>query len=133
MEAMTPEQRIQELAFNAITKQANALRCFLTLETREVIATAVIAAITPETGKPERAELEEVNLILREQGFAYPPGARGVHAMAGQYEHILEELRRLDPKTWPTPDQPAPPPYRPNKALIGYIEQGQRPSAEKGQ
>jgi len=36
----------------------------------------------------------------------------------------------------PAPSRPAPPPYSPNKALIGYIEKGQKPggeSRERGQ
>jgi hypothetical protein len=30
----------------------------------------------------------------------------------------------------PTPSRPAPPPYSPNKALIGYIEKGQNQPVE---
>jgi hypothetical protein len=29
-------------------------------------------------------------------------------------------------------ERPAPPPYRPNKELIGYIERGQKPPKEEG-
>jgi hypothetical protein len=39
----------------------------------------------------------------------------------------------LNPQSAPEPaaepDQPPPPPYRPDKDLIGYIEKGQRPPA----
>jgi hypothetical protein len=38
-----------------------------------------------------------------------------------------------NPSAQPTPpatSRPAPPPYSPNKALIGYIEKGQNPSVE---
>jgi len=30
----------------------------------------------------------------------------------------------------PAPSRPAPPPYRPNRALIGYIEKGQSQPVE---
>lgn len=34
------------------------------------------------------------------------------------------------PPARPTTSRPAPPPYSPNKALIGYIEKGQKPPVE---
>lgn len=45
-----------------------------------------------------RAELEKVNAILREHGFEYPLGARGVHDMAMQRAGFLEELNELEQK-----------------------------------
>jgi len=35
------------------------------------------------------------------------------------------------PASPPTPGRPAPPPYSPDKTLIGYIEKGQNPPLEK--
>lgn len=42
------------------------------------------------------AELERVNAILRENGFEYPLGARGVHDMAMQQAAFLEELEACE-------------------------------------
>lgn len=41
--------------------------------------------------------------------------------------------KKPNPSTQPAPratSRPAPPPYSPNKALIGYIEKGQNPPVE---
>jgi hypothetical protein len=35
------------------------------------------------------------------------------------------------PEPAQTPDRPEPPPYRPNEALIGYIERGQKTPTEQ--
>lgn len=52
----------------------------------------------PVTESPEKKELEKINDILRENGFYYPLGARGVADMANHRRGYLEELRAEFPE-----------------------------------
>jgi len=49
------------------------------------------------------SELAEINEILREHGFEYPLGARGVADLAHGYRVRQEELHRIDPDHWAAP------------------------------
>jgi hypothetical protein len=56
--------------------------------------------VVSEDGPAAEAELARVSEILREHGFEYPPGSRGVQDMAIRYAAQQEELHRLDPEHW---------------------------------
>lgn len=45
-------------------------------------------------------ELAKINEILREHGFEYPLGARGVADLAHGYRVRQEALHELDPEHW---------------------------------
>lgn len=46
------------------------------------------------------AELAKINEILREHGFEYPLGSRGVQDLADGYRVRQEELHERDPEHW---------------------------------
>lgn len=54
-------------------------------------------------------ELDRINGILRENGYEYPLGARGVQDMANHRAEQLDELVRLDPEHWAAPGSAAGP------------------------
>lgn len=56
--------------------------------------------ILSEDGPSAEAELERINEILREHGFEYPLGSRGVQDLADGYRVRQEELHELDPEHW---------------------------------
>ena len=56
-----------------------------------------------------RAELDRINDILRENGYDYPLGARGVSDMADHRAEQLDELVRFDPEHWAAPGRAAGP------------------------
>ena len=56
--------------------------------------------ILSEDGPAAEAELVKINDILREHGFGYPLGARGVQDLADGYRVRQEELHELDPEHW---------------------------------
>ena len=55
------------------------------------------------------AEMARINLILSDNGYDYPHGARGVEDMASHRAEQLDELVRLDPEHWAAPGRAAGP------------------------
>lgn len=60
---------------------------------------AEIVRQTPDQEQPEM-ELAKINEILREHGFEYPLGSRGVRDLADGYRVRQEELHERDPDHW---------------------------------
>lgn len=66
------------------------------LNTAECALRRVREAVSVDAPAETQAELDRVNQALRDNGFEYPLGARGVRAMATQREAFLDDKRTVE-------------------------------------